>query len=99
MIGSDTKHKNWREFENETSLYEVEPIGRAAESWMNLSDVSEKNKSKPLDFEQAKGKKLYARFVRINDKSYWKMYIVDQITVNIVYIPTGALNPIRLYKP
>lgn len=99
MAGIYTKHKNWREFENETNLYEVEPIGRAAASWMNLSDVSQKSKSKPLDFEQLKGKKLYAKFVRANDKTYWKMYISAYGNISILYVETSALNPVRLHKP
>ena len=99
MVGSNIKHKNWREFENETNLYEVEPISQIAASWMNLSDVSDNSKSKTLDFQQLKRKKLYAKFVRANNKSYWKMYIIDYSTISIVYVETAMLNPIRLYKP
>lgn len=99
MAGICTKHKNWREFQNATNLYEVEPLGRATTSWMNLSDVSNNKKARILDFNELKGKKIYAKFVRANDKRYWKMYIVDYTTVNILYVETSALNPIGLYKP
>ncbi|MBQ2836183.1 MAG: hypothetical protein IJE68_05055 [Clostridia bacterium] len=94
-----TKHKNWLEFQNETGLYEVEPLGRVIASWIKLSDVSDSQKARTLDFSELKGKKLYARFVRVNNKSYWKMYIVDYTNVSIVYVETSALDPIRLHKP
>ncbi len=93
------KHQKCREFQSKTNLYEVEPLGRVYESWMNLSDVSDKKKARILDFDELKGKKLYAQYVRENDKTYWKMYIVDHTTINTLYVETSALNPIRLHKP
>lgn len=99
MAGSCAKHKNWLDFQNETGLYEVEPFGRVVASWLELSDVANSQKARALDFSELKGKKLYAKFVRVNDKSYWKMYIVEHINISILYVETSALNPIRLYKP
>lgn len=86
-------------FMKETNLYEVEPIGRSTFSWMNLEDVPDEKEARVLDFNELRGKKLYARFVRAGDRSYWKMYIVDSQSVQVLYVNTFALDPGRLYKP
>lgn len=86
-------------FLKETNLYEVEPISRSTQSWMDLADVPDEGKARTLDLTQLRGKKLYAKFVRKGDRSYWRMYIVDCQSVQILYVNTFVLEPGRLYKP
>lgn len=99
---SESKIRNVRnrvDFKNETNLYIVEPIVRTTPSWRVLSEVSNYKKSIPLHFQELKGKKLYAKFVREGEKSYWKLYIVDNSTTSVLYVETGALNPVGQYQP
>ena len=87
------------EFKRETNLYVVEPIVKATSSWRKLSDTEEAKKAIPLHFQEIKGKELYAKFVREENKSYWKLFIVDNSSVSILYVETGALNPVGKYQP
>ena len=85
------------DFKNETNLYVVEPLIDSTASWFDFSDVLNNQNAIPLHFQELKGKRLYAKFVREGDKSCWKMYIVDMNTVNILYVESRALNPVRTY--
>lgn len=95
--------KNLMEFNKDKggNLYEVEPMGGkpTAMSWMNKSDVSDKKEAREIDFRQMNGMKLYAKFERIGEKSFWKTYIVSMGHVEIVYVETSDLNPIGPYRP
>ena len=95
---SATNIRNKRQFQNEKDLYVVEPIVQYCASWSSISDVQDKSKVVILSFEELKGKELYAKFTRIEGNSCWKTYIVDHEYVNIVYVPTFALNPIGQKK-
>lgn len=101
---SNSKLKNIRnqiDFKKETNLYFVEPLVGSTPSWFNLSDVSNTHMAIPLHFQELKGKKLFAKFVRDkeDEKSCWKMFIVDNSSVSILYVEPGALNPIGKYQP
>lgn len=89
--------KNQREFQNETNLYHVEPLVGSTASWLNFSEVLNNKCAIPLHFQELKGKKLYAKFVREGEKSCWKMYIVDKNNVSILYVESRALNPVGKY--
>ena len=91
--------RNQVDLKKETNLYMVEAITRTTPSWRLLSEVSDPKKSIPLHFEELTGKKLYAKFVREGEKSYWKLFIIDNSTVNVLYVETGTLNPVGKYQP
>ena len=80
-IFSATNIRNKRQFREEKSLYVVEPIVQYAASWMNISDVTEIEKSKILFFDELKGKELYAKDVRVDENTYWKTYIVQTLVL------------------
>jgi hypothetical protein len=88
---------NQMDFKNETNLYLVEPLVEATASWFNFSEVLNNKKAIALHFQSLKGKRLYAKFVREGEKSCWKMYIVDNKNVSILYVESRALNPVRTY--
>ena len=89
--------KNQRDFQNETNLYHVEPLVGATASWLEFSEVLNNKSAIPLHFQELKGKRLYAKFVREEEKSCWKMYIVDHNNVSILYVESRALNPVGTY--
>ena len=93
-IFSATNIRNKSQFQNEKDLYVVVPIVIYSASWRNISDVSNMKKSIILHFQEIEGKELYAKYIRVGDETFWKTYIVDHEYVNIVYLPTFALNPI-----
>ena len=91
---------NQMEFKKETNLYCVEPLVGVTVSWLNLSDVCDNTKGIPLHFEELKGKRLYAKYMREGENNCWKMYIVGNANanVNILYVEPGALNPVEKYN-
>ena len=91
--------RNQVDLKKETNLYMVEPIVKATPSWRILSEVSNPKKSIPLYFEELKGKKLYAKFVREEERSYWKLFILDNNMVSVLYVETGTLNPLGKFQP
>ena len=92
------KMMNIISFQKETTLYRVEPIISMTVCWSDISDVQDMQKSKNLYFSELKGKELYATFVRVNAKSYWKLYIKGIEQMDIVYVQTATLNPVGIYK-
>ena len=90
--------KNYIKFRKAKNLYVVEPIVQFSASWLEMSDVPDMKKARTLHFKELKGKKLYAKFVRIGEKSFWETYIVDHTNVSIIYLPTFSLNPVTMYK-
>ena len=99
---SNPKLKNIRnqmEFKNETNLYLVEPLVDTTASWFDFSDVLNNKKAIPLHFQELKGQRLYAKYVREGEKSCWKMYIVGKNNISILYVESRALNPVGQYQP
>lgn len=90
---SATNIRNKNQFRNEKDLYVVVPMVQYTASWRDIADVTDVNKAITLHFEELKGKELYAKYTRVGENSFWKTYIVDHDYVNIVYLPTFALNP------
>ena len=86
--------RNKNQFRNEKDLYVVVPIVQYSVSWRDIADVTDVNKAIILHFEELKGKELYAKYTRVGEESLWKTYIVDHDYVNIVYLPTFALNTV-----
>lgn len=86
--------RNKAQLRNEKDLYVVVPIVYNSISWRNFSDVLDSKKAQILDFQELEGKEMYAKFIRVEGESFWKTYIVNRDYVNIVYLPTFALNPI-----
>ena len=85
-------------FQKESNLYQVEPLTSATVCWSDLADVTDMQKAASLHFSELKGKELYAKFVRVNGKSYWKLYIKGIERMDVVYVQTATLNPIGKYK-
>ena len=99
---NNSKLKNLRnqmEFKKETNLYLVEPLAEATASWQKFSDVLNGKNAIPLQFQVLKGKRLYAKYVREGETSCWKMYIVDNSNISILYVESRSLNPIGKYQP
>lgn len=92
-IFSATNIRNKNQFRNEKDLYVVVPMVQYTASWRDIAHVTDVNKAITLHFEELKGKELYAKYTRVGEDSFWKTYIVDHDYVNIVYLPTFALNP------
>ena len=86
--------RNKAQLRNEKDLYVVVPIVSNSVSWRNFADVLDYKKAQILDFQELEGKEMYAKFIRVDGESIWRTYIVDRDYVNIVYLPTFALNPI-----
>jgi len=86
-------------FRNETNLFQVEPLVKTTVCWIDIQDIPDMKKARTLHFSELKGRKLYAKFVGLEEKSYWKMYIVGTNTVDIVYLQTAMLNPVGSYRP
>lgn len=90
-----------KEFDRDVrSLHIAEPLVTAAQCWLNFEDVPEPEKARMMYFKELKGKKLYAKVVRKENKSYAKLYITDANLRNIckVYVQSVALNLYSLYQ-
>ena len=99
MKNSLTKNMmNTIDFRNEGYLYIVEPIVSTTVCWEKISDVNDMNQATTLHFDALNGRELYAKFVRVEDKSYWKMYIKSASQIDIVYVQTATLNPVGKYR-
>lgn len=94
----DKLNRNRREFLRDTRMYVVEALTKSTLSWQTLDDAGKEEKSKILCFEPLMGKQLYASFCRKGDESYAKLYIVSKCDVNILYIPSSSINPIKMYN-
>jgi len=86
--------KSWEEYQNETNIFVAEPNTRATNSWITLNDIPDENKATLLFFnvlEEEKAK-VYMTYVRKDDQTYVKLYIILYGVVNVLYVEKHAVS-------
>lgn len=84
------------EYKKESFLYKVKPLVNETGYWEDLSEITNIRKQKKLSFESVQDKQLLANF--LTGRDLCKLYIVDEDTVEMLYVPSNSLNPIGTVK-
>ena len=84
------------EYKKEKYLYKVTPLVKETSYWENLSEVTNIRNQKKISFDSIRGKELLANFLTAEDVC--KLYIIDEESVELIYVPSNSLNPSELIR-
>ena len=84
-----------REYKRERVLYIVEPLVNCCFAWERREDVKNPKEVFELDFNELDDVQFEAKIVTIGDEKYWKLYIIGDNGMRLVYVNSTVINPVE----